>query len=67
MAGPTRLELATSGVTVRHSNQLSYDPAPYCPPIRRRLKPWGFGVQNLPYALRRECKRIEHSPGEQPK
>ena len=25
-AGPTRLELATSGVTGRRSNQLSYDP-----------------------------------------
>ena len=29
MAGPTRLELATFGVTGRHSNQLSYDPAFY--------------------------------------
>ncbi len=28
MAGPTRLELATSGVTGRRSNQLNYDPAP---------------------------------------
>ena len=27
MAGPTRLELATSGVTGRRSNQLNYDPA----------------------------------------
>lgn len=26
LAGPTRLELATSGVTGRHSNQLNYDP-----------------------------------------
>ena len=26
LAGPTRLELATSGVTGRRSNQLSYDP-----------------------------------------
>jgi hypothetical protein len=26
MAGPTRLELATSGVTGRRSNQLNYDP-----------------------------------------
>ena len=26
-AGPTRLELATSGVTGRRSNQLNYDPA----------------------------------------
>jgi hypothetical protein len=25
-AGPTRLELATSGVTGRRSNQLNYDP-----------------------------------------
>ena len=29
MAGPTRLELATFGVTGRHSNRLSYDPAFY--------------------------------------
>ncbi len=27
LAGPTRLELATSGVTGRRSNQLNYDPA----------------------------------------
>jgi hypothetical protein len=27
MAGPTRLELATSGLTGRRSNQLNYDPA----------------------------------------
>ncbi len=27
MAGPTRLELATSGVTGRRSNQLNYGPA----------------------------------------
>lgn len=26
MAGPTRLELATSGVTTRRSGHLSYDP-----------------------------------------
>jgi hypothetical protein len=26
MTGPTRLELATSGVTGRRSNQLNYDP-----------------------------------------
>ena len=29
LAGPTRLELATSGVTGRHSNQLNYDPSIY--------------------------------------
>jgi hypothetical protein len=29
MAGPTRLELATSGVTGRRSNQLNYDPDKY--------------------------------------
>ena len=28
MAGPTRLELATSCVTGMRSNQLNYDPAP---------------------------------------
>ncbi len=27
LAGPTRLELATSGVTGRRSNQLNYDPS----------------------------------------
>ena len=27
MAGPTRFELATSGVTGRRSTQLNYDPA----------------------------------------
>ena len=27
MAGPTRLELATFGVTGRRSNQLNYNPA----------------------------------------
>lgn len=26
LAGPTRLELATSGVTGQRSNQLNYDP-----------------------------------------
>ena len=30
MAGPTRLELATSGVTGRRSNQLNYGPARSC-------------------------------------
>ena len=30
VAGPTRLELATSGVTGRRSNQLNYDPAQVC-------------------------------------
>ena len=32
MAGPTRFELATSGVTGRRSNQLNYDPAMCRPP-----------------------------------
>ena len=30
VAGPTRLELATSGVTGQRSNQLNYDPAMVC-------------------------------------
>ncbi len=30
MAGPTRLELATSGVTGRRSNRLNYDPTRGC-------------------------------------
>jgi hypothetical protein len=34
MAGPTRLELATSCVTGMRSNQLNYDPAPYAKPGR---------------------------------
>ena len=35
MAGPTRLELATSCVTGRRSNQLNYDPAEgYCSKCR---------------------------------
>ena len=38
MAGPTRLELATSGVTGRRSNQLNYDPA-------RVGCIYGFGVR----------------------
>ena len=29
LAGPTRLELATSGLTGRRSNQLNYDPEFY--------------------------------------
>ncbi len=33
MAGPTRLELATSGVTGRRSNQLNYDPAKWAPSL----------------------------------
>ncbi len=30
MAGATRFELATSGVTGRHSNQLNYAPVFFC-------------------------------------
>jgi hypothetical protein len=33
MAGPTRLELATSGVTGLRSNQLNYDPASVWPEL----------------------------------
>jgi hypothetical protein len=36
VAGPTRLELATSGVTGRRSNQLNYDPAMGWPIIGNR-------------------------------
>ena len=36
MAGPTRLELATSGVTGRRSNQLNYDPATLFPVFNGR-------------------------------
>ncbi len=42
MAGPTRLELATSGVTGRRSNQLNYDPDNYA----LRVYLW-WAVQDL--------------------
>ena len=57
MAGPTRLELATSGVTGQRSNQLNYDPAwvlqPLAPPrsgqrdvaFLHRLMVGGAGVE----------------------
>ncbi len=48
MAGPTRLELATSGVTGRRSNQLNYDPAVVL--SERGILP----EQNLPYK-RNDC------------
>ena len=41
MAGPTRLELATSGVTGRRSNQLNYDPDNFS-----LFYPW-WAVQDL--------------------
>ena len=52
MAGPTRLELATSGVTGRRSNQLNYDPA--------------SGLATLPMALTLVCqsKRVVSEPRE---
>jgi hypothetical protein len=39
MAGPTRLELATSDVTGRRSNQLNYDPANLSSGIYQRTGP----------------------------
>ena len=36
MAGPTRLELATSGVTGRRSNQLNYDPGKKKSKVKRQ-------------------------------
>jgi hypothetical protein len=42
MAGPTRLELATSGVTGRRSNQLNYDPDS----VEQQVKTW-WAVQDL--------------------
>ena len=52
MAGPTRLELATSGVTGRRSNQLNYDPA--------------SGLATLPMSLTLVCqsKRLVSEPRE---
>ena len=46
MAGPTRLELATSGVTGRRSNQLNYDPASYIKPIAMAPR-YSDGTQHL--------------------
>ena len=37
MAGPTRLELATSGVTGRRSNQLNYDPDTSKPKLKNMV------------------------------
>ena len=51
MAGPTRLELATSGVTGRRSNQLNYDPAVVV-----------FGTESLPEA-NVPFKRNDDGPG----
>jgi hypothetical protein len=48
MAGPTRFELATSGVTGRRSNQLNYDPTSKAPnhnaniPCSSRPIPCGY-------------------------
>ena len=50
MAGPTRLELATSGVTGRRSNQLNYDPASY------------GGVRAAPSPRRLEAEPVRAAP-----
>ncbi len=52
MAGSTRLELATSGVTGRRSNQLNYDPARVLPDglaawFRRNTSWWAVQDLNL--------------------
>jgi hypothetical protein len=44
MAGPTRLELATSGVTGQRSNQLNYDPILSKHLGGRGLEPLTLGV-----------------------
>ena len=54
MAGPTRLELATSGVTGRRSNQLNYDPAVVW------FGSWSLPKENLP------DKRNDSEPGSPP-
>jgi hypothetical protein len=54
MAGPTRLELATSGVTGRRSNQLNYDPAVVL-----------FGAESLPEEDLPD-NRNDHRPGSLP-
>ena len=47
MAGPTRLELATSGVTGRRSNQLNYDPAKSPDQSDQSLQSSLFPYENL--------------------
>ncbi len=44
MAGPTRLELAASGVTGLRSNQLNYDPIHFSSMGGRGLEPLAIGV-----------------------
>jgi hypothetical protein len=46
LAGPTRLELATSGVTGRRSNQLNYDP------VKIKSKVTGQRENNNSFRLR---------------
>lgn len=43
LAGPTRLELATSGVTGRRSDQLNYDPAKGM--VDYRTKVWWLAMR----------------------
>ena len=53
MAGTTRLELATSGVTGRRSNQLNYAPIYYISPNPDKPEP------TLTAKTKKETKKIE--------
>jgi hypothetical protein len=55
MAGPTRLELATSGVTGRRSNQLNYDPANIEPSGHRDI---GSSIHRRIDASTNESRRL---------
>ena len=58
LAGPTRLELATSGVTGRRSNQLNYDPVFPINKCPSKTKVPSKSAANL-YVANREIKPFE--------
>jgi hypothetical protein len=49
LAGATRIELATSGVTGRRSNQLNYAPNLIPPSLTLPLKGGGVGVGEIEF------------------
>ena len=55
MAGVTGLEPATSGVTGRHSNQLSYTPAMGAH-IRTSVQKGRLGIVERPFPVKRSCE-----------
>ena len=56
MAGVTGLEPATSGVTGRHSNQLSYTPA-WVPGSRDEPRSGGLEIEEPPLPVKHSLKR----------